>query len=65
VGTRGYKKINGYPHNEYSTDGYGYGYVADIYPTGRVRESYYPYPTRPVDIPTLHGSILIVFSGVM
>ena len=27
------------------------GYEADIYPVGRVRGSYYPYPTRPVDIP--------------
>jgi len=23
----------------------------NIYPTGRIRESYYPYPTHPVDIP--------------
>jgi len=31
-------------------DGYGYGYRTNIYPAGRVRGSYYPYPTRPVDI---------------
>jgi len=33
------------------TDRYGYGYGVDIYPAGRVRGSYYSYPTRPVDIP--------------
>jgi len=26
----------------------------DIYPAGRVRGSYYTYPTRPVDIPIYH-----------
>jgi len=25
----------------------------DIYPAGRVRENYYPYPIRPVDIPAV------------
>jgi len=40
------KKICGYPHI------YGYGYRADIYPTDRVHESYCPYPTHLVDIPS-------------
>jgi len=26
----------------------------NIYQVGRVRGSYYPYPTRPVDIPSSH-----------
>ena len=34
-------------------DGYGYGYEANIYPTVKVRGSYYSYPTHPVDIPSL------------
>jgi len=32
-------------------DGYGY-YGTDIYSVGRIRGSYYPYPTCIVDIPT-------------
>jgi len=51
------KKICGYPHNRY-LHGYGYGYEENIYPTGRVRGSYYLYPTHPVDIPS--GSIVLV-----
>jgi len=45
------KKICGYPHNGYPHE-YGYKYGTNIYPTGRVRGSYYPYPTHLVDI---HG----------
>ena len=41
----------GYEKNRRIPDGYGYGYGADIYLAGRVWGSYYPYPTRPVDIP--------------
>ena len=40
-------KICGYSHN-------GYPHGADIYLVGRVRGSYYLYPTRPVDIPTYY-----------
>ena len=40
------KKICGYPH------GCEYKYETNIYPAGRVRESYYPYPIRSVDIST-------------
>ena len=35
------------------SNGYRYGYGADIYPANRVWGSYYLYPTRPVDIPNL------------
>ena len=43
------KKICGYAHNSYLHE-YGSGYRTNIYPAGRVHGSYYPYPTRPVDI---------------
>jgi len=33
----------------------------NIYPTGRVRGSYYPYPTCPVDIPTCAFVILCIW----
>jgi len=57
------KKIDGYPHNGYPTDmgtgmgqifiqQVGYRYETNIYPAGRVRGSYYPYPTHTVDIYT-------------
>jgi len=35
-------------------DGYRYGYETNIYPTNRIQESYYPYPTRSVDIPNYY-----------
>ena len=50
------KKICRYPHNEYPY-GYGYGYETNIYTTGRIRESYYPYPTRFVDIPNQYFNL--------
>ena len=56
--TRGYEKNKRIPA-QWIPDGYGYGYGADIYPAGRVRRSYYPYPTRPVDIPTCSLSFCI------
>ena len=37
--------------NKWVPDRYGYGYTTDIYPACRVWGNYYPYPTRPVDIP--------------
>jgi len=40
-------------------NGYGYGYEADIYSAGRVRGSYYPYPTRPVNIPNCNHKATI------
>jgi len=57
------KKICGYPHNGYSYE-YGYGYGANIYPTSRVRGSYYPYPTCPVDIP-MYNDIYKVKASVI
>jgi len=51
VDTRGYEKNRQIPA-QWILDGYRYGYGADIYPTGRIRGSYYPYSTHPVDIPT-------------
>jgi len=45
------KKICEYPHKEYP-HGYGYRYEMNIYLVGRVRGSYNPYPTCPVDIPS-------------
>jgi len=42
------KKICEYLHSRYP---YGYGYEANIYPTGKVRGSYYAYLTCLVDIP--------------
>jgi len=58
VNTRGYpwisadmKKIDGYPHNGYSTDiDTGQIFIQQI----GVRGSYYPYPTRPVNISSLN-----------
>jgi len=46
-------EINGRIPAQWTPDGYGYGYGANTYLVGRVRGSYYPYPTRPVDIFTL------------
>jgi len=43
------KKIYGYPYNGYLHE-YGYKYMADIYSVARVRKSYFPYLTRPVDM---------------
>jgi len=42
------KKICEYPHNGYPHE---YGCGANIYPAGRIRKSYYPYITWPVEIP--------------
>jgi len=42
----------GYEKNRRIPDGYEYRYRTIIYPAGRVRGSYYLYPTRPVDIPS-------------
>jgi len=51
VDTYGYKKNRRVP------DGYGYKYGTNIYP---VCGNYYPYPTRPVDIPkNLYLTIII------
>jgi len=42
-------------------DGYGYGYETNIYPAGRVWGNYYPYPTRPIDIPkNVYLTIIII-----
>ena len=49
--TRGYEKNRRIPA-QWIPDGYGYEYGANIYLAGRVRGSYYSYPTCPVDIPT-------------
>jgi len=41
----------GYEKNKWVPDRYRYGYGTNIYPAGRVWGNYYPYPTRPIDIP--------------
>jgi len=41
----------GYKKNRRVPDEYGYEYGPNIYPPGRVWGNYYPYPTRPIDIP--------------
>jgi len=54
------KKIYEYPHIEY-LHRYEYGYETDIYPADRLHESYYPYPTRPIDIRSYNLSFSFQF----
>jgi len=66
VNTRGYpwistgmKKIDGYRITD--TNEYGYRYGTNIYLTGRVRGSYYPYPTRPALLTSLDAILIVPF----